>query len=117
MEVKLDTMRRWLRIAAKHSEQVNAVLLKGLKVSQVELDALWSFVKKTIFAAGRTSGGRSLERSLPWLSLWWPIPKHCSATRSCPYGSAMGWRRMVLPFLVAIISLKSTPNRERGAGL
>ena len=62
MEVKLDTMRRRLRIAAKHSEQVNAVLLKELKVSQVELDALWSFVKKTIFAAGRTSGGRSLDR-------------------------------------------------------
>jgi len=46
MEVKLDTVRRWLRVAAEHSEQVNVVLLKELKVSQVELDALWSFVKK-----------------------------------------------------------------------
>jgi len=46
MEVKLDTVRRWLRVAAEHSEEVNAVLLKELKVSQVELDALWSFVKK-----------------------------------------------------------------------
>lgn len=46
MEVKLDTVRHWLRVAAEHSEQVNDLLLKELKVSQVELDALWSFVKK-----------------------------------------------------------------------
>jgi hypothetical protein len=46
MEVKLDTVRRWLRVAAEHSEPVNAVLLKELKVAQVELDALWGFVKK-----------------------------------------------------------------------
>lgn len=46
MEVKLDTVRHWLKVAAEHSEQVNALLLKELKVSQIELDALWSFVKK-----------------------------------------------------------------------
>jgi len=46
MEVKLDTVRHWLRLAADHSEAVNAVLLRELKVKQVELDALWSFVKK-----------------------------------------------------------------------
>lgn len=46
MEVKLDTVRRWLRVAAEQSEEVNALLLRELKVTQVELDALWSFVKK-----------------------------------------------------------------------
>lgn len=46
MEVKLDTVRHWLKVAAEQSEEVNALLLKELKVSQVELDALWSFVKK-----------------------------------------------------------------------
>jgi len=46
LEVKLDTVRTWLRLAAKHSASVNDMLLKELKVSQVELDALWSFVKK-----------------------------------------------------------------------
>lgn len=46
MEVKLDTVRHWLKVAAEHSEEVNALLVKELKVRQVELDALWSFVKK-----------------------------------------------------------------------
>ena len=46
MEVKLDTVRHWLKVAAEQSEEVNALLVKELKVSQVELDALWSFVKK-----------------------------------------------------------------------
>jgi transposase-like protein len=46
LEVKLDTVRHWLAVAAEHSEQLNERLLRGLKVTQVELDALWSFVKK-----------------------------------------------------------------------
>lgn len=46
LEVKLDTVRHWLRIAAEQSEKVDAMLMKELKVSQVELDALWTFVKK-----------------------------------------------------------------------
>ena len=47
--VKLDTVRGWLRKAAKHSEEVNRVLLKDLKVDKVELDELWTFVKKKQF--------------------------------------------------------------------
>lgn len=46
LEVKLDTVRHWLKVGAEHSEKVNEMLLKELKVSQVELDALWTFVKK-----------------------------------------------------------------------
>lgn len=46
LEVKLDTVRHWLKVAAEQSEKVDALLMKELKVSQVELDALWSFVKK-----------------------------------------------------------------------
>jgi len=44
--VKLDTVRHWLRVAAEQSEKVDAALMKELHVSQVELDALWTFVKK-----------------------------------------------------------------------
>ncbi|MBM4289281.1 MAG: hypothetical protein FJ135_14265 [Deltaproteobacteria bacterium] len=44
--VKLDTVRYWLRVAAEQSEKLDAVLMKELNVSQVELDALWTFVKK-----------------------------------------------------------------------
>jgi len=46
LEVKLDTVRHWLKVAAEHSEKIDALLMKDLNVSQVELDALWSFVKK-----------------------------------------------------------------------
>ncbi len=43
---KPDTVLFWLRRAAEHSEEVDAFLLRDLKVSKVELDELWTFVKK-----------------------------------------------------------------------
>jgi len=67
MEVKLDTVRRWLRVAAEHSEQVNAVFLKELKVSQVELDALWSFVKKNDLRRRANLWREKSGSGLPWL--------------------------------------------------
>lgn len=49
LDVKLDTVRGWLAKAAEHSDEVNKVLLKDLKISKVELDELWTFVKKKQF--------------------------------------------------------------------
>jgi len=46
LEVKLDTVRRWLTVAAQHSEAVSRSLLRDLKCSQVQVDELWTFVKK-----------------------------------------------------------------------
>lgn len=46
LEVKFDSVSRWLKLAADQSKKLNDVLLKELKVSQIELDALWTFVKK-----------------------------------------------------------------------
>jgi transposase-like protein len=46
LDVKLDTVRSWLKRAAEHSTEVNKVLLKDLNISKVELDELWTFVKK-----------------------------------------------------------------------
>ena len=43
---KPDTVLSWLRRAAEHSEQVDNFLIRDLKVSKVELDELWTFVKK-----------------------------------------------------------------------
>ena len=54
LNVKLDTVRGWLARAAEHSEEVNKVLLKDLKVSKVELDELWTFVKKKQFREWHT---------------------------------------------------------------
>lgn len=45
-ESKPDTVLSWLRRAAEHSEEVDAFLVRDLKVSKVELDELWTFVKK-----------------------------------------------------------------------
>lgn len=45
---KPDTVLSWLRRAAEHSEEVDAFLLRDLKVSKVELDELWTFVKKNV---------------------------------------------------------------------
>ena len=47
--VKLDTVRQWLARSARHAEQVNEVLIKEIKVNRVELDELWSFVRKKNF--------------------------------------------------------------------
>jgi len=49
--VKLDTVRLWLTRSARHAEQVSDVLIKEMKVNRVELDELWSFVRKKNFRA------------------------------------------------------------------
>ena len=46
LEVSAETVSRWLSRAAEHSEEVNKKLLKDLNVSKVELDELWTIVKK-----------------------------------------------------------------------
>lgn len=45
-EVKLDTVRLWLKRAAQHSELISERLIKDLHLSQIQVDELWSFVKK-----------------------------------------------------------------------
>jgi hypothetical protein len=46
LEVKLDTIRRWLATSAFHCEQVSDILLRDLKLCQVQVNELWTFVKK-----------------------------------------------------------------------
>jgi transposase-like protein len=46
LKVKLDTIRRWVTVAASHHEQINEMLRKDRKLSQVQADKLWTFVKK-----------------------------------------------------------------------
>ena len=49
LDVKLDTVRGWLRRGAEHVEEINDILMKETKVSKVELDELWTFVEKKQF--------------------------------------------------------------------
>jgi IS1 family transposase/transposase-like protein len=44
--VKPDTVLRWLRRAGQHSQAVSAYLIRNIQVSQVQLDELWTFVRK-----------------------------------------------------------------------
>ncbi|MBU1053916.1 MAG: helix-turn-helix domain-containing protein [Proteobacteria bacterium] len=44
MEVKFDTIQRWLKVAAKQTEKINSILINEPDISRAELDALWSFV-------------------------------------------------------------------------
>jgi transposase-like protein len=56
LEIKLDTIRRWLATAALHCEQVSDMLVRDLNLSQVQVDELWTFVKKnTKIPLGRPS--------------------------------------------------------------
>ncbi len=44
---KAETIRRWLQRAAHHAECLTEVLVKDLPLTTVEVDAFWSFVKKS----------------------------------------------------------------------
>ena len=46
LEIKLDTVRGWLAMAAQHCDYVSHLLLRELQLSQVQVDELWTFVKK-----------------------------------------------------------------------
>ncbi len=45
VEVKLDTIRHWLRVAATQRDKWDTLLLKKIRVTQDKLDTLWSFVE------------------------------------------------------------------------
>lgn len=45
---KYETLGRWLRAAAEHAEAITQVLAKELELTAVEIDAFWSFVKRSM---------------------------------------------------------------------
>jgi len=60
---KLDTVRFWLTKSAMHADQVNAALVKEIKVNRVELDELWSFVRKKNFRAWQKARKQAMART------------------------------------------------------
>jgi transposase-like protein len=46
MGVTKDTLCGWLRLAAAQCDLVNEYLIKNMEFDQVQLDELWTFVKK-----------------------------------------------------------------------
>ncbi len=43
---KYETIGQWLRLAARHAEALNGVLVRDLQLSTVEIDEFWSFVRR-----------------------------------------------------------------------
>jgi transposase-like protein len=43
---KYETIGRWLRLAAKHAEALTEVLVHDLRLSTLEVDEFWSFVRR-----------------------------------------------------------------------
>jgi transposase-like protein len=44
--VDKDTIQRWVERAGKHAEEVSAYLMTERHLSQAQVDALWTFIKK-----------------------------------------------------------------------
>ena len=57
MGVDKDTIQSWVERAGKHTKEVSAYLTVSCHLSQAQLDALWTFVKKKT--------GTSKRRTIP----------------------------------------------------
>lgn len=52
-----DTIQRWVERAGRHTEEVSAYLIRDRKLTEAQVDELWTFIKK------KTSG--SHPRTIP----------------------------------------------------
>jgi transposase-like protein len=55
---KYETIGRWLHLAARHAAAIEEALVRDLRLSTVEIDEFWSFVRR------RTSGASRLTRRM-----------------------------------------------------
>ena len=46
LRIQPATIKRWLALAAKQCDKVNATLMKNLNVQRIEMDELWVIIKK-----------------------------------------------------------------------
>jgi transposase-like protein len=47
LNIQPATIKRWVALAAKQCDKVNATLMKNLDVQRIEMDELWVIVKKS----------------------------------------------------------------------
>ncbi|MGI9180357.1 MAG: transposase [Longimicrobiaceae bacterium] len=78
---KYETIGTWLRRAAAHAEAITEVLVRELHLSEVEVDAFWSFVKKSAAALQQKTPPRA-----GWARLPEPTPE--PTPKSVPAGAA-----------------------------
>jgi transposase-like protein len=89
----VETIRRWRRAAARHAEALTEVLVHDLHLSEVEVDAFGSFVKKSL---------RRLEIRPPRRAGWARVGD--VGVRIAPL--ALGWR--------GALDLRRMRSRRRG---
>jgi transposase-like protein len=59
--IKEETVLAWLREAAKHVEQIEALLLANYQLTRAQLDALWTYVGNK----GEKGGTRKKSNEVP----------------------------------------------------
>ena len=73
---KAETIAKWLRRAAAHAQAIREALVHDLELDEVEVDAFWSFVKKSV---------ATLQNQTPRQRRWAtppPIPKKPERVRA-----------------------------------
>ena len=50
---KYETIGQWLKLAARHAAALEDALVRDLRVSTVEVDEFWSFVRRRTSRSGR----------------------------------------------------------------
>jgi len=75
---KYETIGRWLRLAAEHAEALSEVLVHDLKLSALEVDEFWSFVRRRSATSRRGPAGMGRA-----LGLGDPGPPESLRCRSC----------------------------------
>ncbi len=68
LDTTKESISRWLRRAAQHANVVSDYLLRELKISQAQIDELWSFVEKKRYRKKQTRPG-SRQRRCIYLAL------------------------------------------------
>lgn len=64
LDTTKESVSRWLRRAAQHTNMVSDYLLHELKISQAQIDELWSFVGKKRCHQKQTRPGRRQGRCI-----------------------------------------------------
>jgi transposase-like protein len=47
LRIQPATIKRWIALAAKQCDKVNATLMKNLNIQRIEMDELWVIIKKS----------------------------------------------------------------------
>ncbi len=67
LNVKEETVLSWLKRAYEKAEEINACLLKELPVTEVQLDEMWSFVKRKVSEQGQIESSPTTEDGRQWI--------------------------------------------------